>query len=290
MKTLDFLKWTMVCALGVFVTASCSDDDDDDRVDVPSQVQAAFDQKYAGAGRVEWDMEHGGYFVAEFRQGGKDHDAWFTSAGEWVMTEVDHGRNIQDLPQAVQSGYDATAYALQDWRIDDIDEIQRPAYETIYIIEVEKGGQSDCDLYFDLNGTLFREVQGGGGGSHDGMIGTGLPAEIQQFVDTKYPGATVVDFDSERGGYELDIRHDGLSKDILFDSSYNWIQTSTDLSRNVPADIRSAVEAAYPGRRIDDCDYVETAQGETYYLVDLDNYDMDLKITPDGQITETPDY
>lgn len=206
------------------------------------------------------------------------------------MTEVDHGRNIQDLPQAVQSGYDATVYALQDWRIDDIDEIQRPAYETIYIIEVEKGGQSDCDLYFDLNGTLFREVQGGGGGSHDGMIGTGLPAEIQQFVDTKYPGATVVDFDSERGGYELDIRHDGLSKDILFDSSYNWIQTSTDLSRNVPADIRSAVEAAYPGRRIDDCDYVETAQGETYYLVDLDNYDMDLKITPDGQITETPDY
>ena len=57
MKTLDFLKWTMVCALGVFVTASCSDDDDDDRVDVPSQVQAAFDQKYAGAWSGTWSME-----------------------------------------------------------------------------------------------------------------------------------------------------------------------------------------------------------------------------------------
>lgn len=91
-------------------------------------------------------------------------------------------------------------------------------------------------------------------------------------------------------GYEVDIRHDGKSKEILFDTSYAWVQTSTDLSRSVPANIRSAVETQYPGKRIDDCDYIETAQGEKYYLVDLDNYNMDLKVTEDGQITETPDY
>ena len=76
----------------------------------------------------------------------------------------------------------------------------------------------------------------------------------------------------------------------MFDYAYNWVRTSTDLRRDIPANVSQAVNAQYPGKRIDDCDYVETADGEKYYLVDLDNYNMDLKVTPDGVITETPDY
>lgn len=289
MKTLNLLKWTMVCALGVFVTTSCDDDDDDFRGNVPSAVQEAFDQKYSGVGRVEWDMEQGGYLVAEFMKDGREHDAWFTAGGEWVMTEIDYGRDLQALPQAVQDGYAVTTYALQNWSVDDIDEIQRPAYDNVYIIEVEQGGRPDYSLYFDINGTLIREVKEDGGGTHDDMINNSMPLEIQQFINTQYPGATVVDIDIERGGYEIDVRHDGLSKEIIFDSQYNWVMTSTDYTRNVPADVRSAVEAKYPGKRIDDCDYIETAAGEKYYLVDLDNYAKDLKVTLDGQITEVAD-
>lgn len=62
------------------------------------------------------------------------------------------------------------------------------------------------------------------------------------------------------------------------------------MTRDIPANIRQAVEAQYPGKRIDDCDYIETAQGEKYYLIDLDNHNVDLKVTEDGQITTTPDY
>lgn len=289
MKTLNLLKWTMVCALGMFVTTSCDDDDDDFRGNVPSAVQEAFDQKYSGVGRVEWDMEQGGYLVAEFMKDGREHDAWFTAGGEWVMTEIDYGRDLQALPQAVQDGYAVTTYALQNWSVDDIDEIQRPAYDNVYIIEVEQGGRPDYSLYFDINGTLIREVEEDSGGTHDDMINNSMPLEIQQFINTQYPGATVVDIDIERGGYEIDVRHDGLSKEIIFDSQYNWVMTSTDYTRNVPADVRSAVEAKYPGKRIDDCDYIETAAGEKYYLVDLDNYAKDLKVTLDGQITEVAD-
>lgn len=290
MKTLDFLKWTMMCAFGALVVTSCSDDDDDDNLQVPDVVQTAFNQKYANAGYVEWEREQGGYLVAEFRMDGKEHDAWFDGGGKWVMTEVDHGRNLTGLPQAVQTGYAATTYALTNWTVDDIDEIQRPDYETIYIIEVEKAGEPDYDLYFDLNGTLFREVRGEGGGNNGGMISNGMPAEIKSYIETHYPGATVVDFDNERNGYEVDIRHDGKSKEVCFDTDYNWIQTSTDMTRSIPANIRMAVESQYPGKRIDDCDYIENSKGEKYYLIDLDNYNMDLKVTEDGQITETLDY
>ena len=289
MKTKELMKWMMACALGVFTLASCSDDDDDN-VPVPDAVTRAFTDKYAGVGRVDWDREKGGYLVAEFWKDGKEHEAWFDNNGEWFMTEIDHGRDLTSLPQAVQAGYEATAYAQTGWSVDDIDEIQRPAYETFYIIEVEKRGQPDYDLYFDTNGTLFRELQGEGGGNHGDFVDNRTPAEIPSFIESNYPGARIVDFDRERNGYEVDIIHDGKSKELWFDTQYNWIQTSTDMTRNIPADIRAAVEAKYPSKRIDDCDLIETAQGETYYLIDLDNYNMDLRVTLDGQITETPDY
>lgn len=288
MKTTELTKWMMVCALGVFSMTSCSDDDDSN-VNVPENVTRAFNDKYAGVGRVEWDRKRGGYLVAEFNKDGKEYDAWFTETGEWVMTEVDHGRRMENLPEAVQAGYEATTYSAENWTIDDIDEIQRPAYETFYIIEVEKKGQPDYDLYFDANGTLFREVQGEGNYNGD-LVGNQLPAEMQSFIDSEYPGARVVDFDSERNGYEVDVIHDGKSKEIWFDTQYNWVQTSTDVTRDIPANIRAAVEAQYPNKRIDDCDYVETAQGEAYYLVDLDNYNKDLKVASDGTITEVNDY
>lgn len=290
MKTTELTKWMMVCALGVFSMTSCSDDDDNN-INVPDNVTRAFNDKYAGVGRVEWDRERGGYLVAEFNKDGKEYDAWFTETGEWVMTEVDHGRRMENLPQAVQAGYEATTYYAENWTIDDIDEIQRPAYETFYIIEVEKKGQPDYDLYFDANGTLFRvrEVQGEGNYNGD-LVGNQLPAEMQSFIDSEYPGARVVDFDSEDNGYEVDVIHDGKSKEIWFDTQYNWVQTSTDVTRDIPANIRAAVEAQYPNKRIDDCDYVETAQGEAYYLVDLDNYYNDLKVASDGTITEVDDY
>lgn len=288
MKTTELTKWMMMCALGVFSMTSCSDDDDSN-VNVPENVTRAFNDKYAGVGRVEWDRERGGYLVAEFNKDGKEYDAWFTETGEWVMTEVDHGRRMENLPEAVQAGYEATTYYAENWTIDDIDEIQRPAYETFYIIEVEKKGQPDYDLYFDANGTLFREVQGEGNYNGD-LVGNQLPAEMQSFIDSEYPGARVVDFDSECNGYEVDVIHDGKSKEIWFDTQYNWVQTSTDVTRDIPANIRAAVEAQYPNKRIDDCDYVEPAQGEAYYLVDLDNYNKDLKVASDGTITEVNDY
>lgn len=289
MRTFELIKLAMICAFGVLTTTSCSDDDDDKNVQVPDVVQAAFSQKYAGVQHVEWEVEAGGYLVAEFMKDNKEHDVWYTGDGTWMMTEVDHGRDLTALPPAVQEGYAATVYAQQQWTVDDIDEIQRNGYETIYKIEVEKAGQPDHDLYFDAAGTLFRDVQDQDDDRNEGLLPNRIPTEIQAFVDANYAGAVIVDFEKERNGYELDIRYNGKSIEILFDIRYNWVQTSTDCKRDIPANILALVNANYPGKVIDDCDYVETAAGEAYYLIDLDDYDRDLKISVDGTITEVAD-
>lgn len=287
MKKWKWIGMAMACAVGMVAFTSCDDDDNDDYARVPDAVTAAFSHQYGNPGYVEWDSERGGYYVAEFRKDGRDHEAWYTHAGLWAMTEVDYGRSLADLPQAVQSGYAATAYALDAWTVDDIDEIQRPDYETVYKIEVEKRGQADHDLYFDLGGTLYRDVEGSGSGSgNGGMIQQGMPAEVKAYVDSAFAGAAVVDFDIEDNGMiEVDLRHGGKSVEVLFTAAYEWVMTKTDCSRDVPAVVADAVRQALPGARIDDCDYVQTAT-ESYYLVDTDNPDRDLWVTPDGQVTQ----
>lgn len=286
MKKWKWIGMAMACAVGMVAFTSC-DDDNDDYARVPDAVTAAFSHQYGNPGYVEWDSERGGYYVAEFRKDGRDHEAWYTHAGLWAMTEVDYGRSLADLPQAVQSGYAATAYALDAWTVDDIDEIQRPDYETVYKIEVEKRGQADHDLYFDLGGTLYRDVEGSGSGSgNGGMIQQGMPAEVKAYVDSAFAGAAVVDFDIEDNGMiEVDLRHGGKSVEVLFTAAYEWVMTKTNCSRDVPAVVADAVRQALPGARIDDCDYVQTAT-ESYYLVDTDNPDRDLRVTPDGQVTQ----
>lgn len=287
MKKWKWIGMAMACAVGMVAFTSCDDDDNDDYARVPDAVTAAFTHQYGNPGYVEWDSERGGYYVAEFRKDGRDHEAWYTQAGLWAMTEVDYGRSLADLPQAVQSGYAATAYALDAWTVDDIDEIQRPDYETVYKIEVEKRGQADHDLYFDLGGTLYRDVESSGSGSgNGGMIQQGMPAEVKAYVDSAFAGAAVVDFDIEDNGMiEVDLRHGGKSVEVLFTAAYEWVMTKTDCSRDVPAVVAEAVQQALPGARIDDCDYVQTAT-ESYYLVDTDNPDRDLRVTPDGQVTQ----
>lgn len=225
--------------------------------------------------------------MAEFRKDGKEHEAWYEYSGCWIMTEIDYGRNLSWLPQTVRDGYGLTSYATGNWTVEDIDEIQRPEYETIYRIEVEKPGQPDYDLYFDLGGTLFREVPENGGGSGT-AVPQPVPGQIAAFIDSVYRGATVIDFEVERDGYEVDIRHDGTVKEVRFGSDYAWALTSTDCLRNIPETVRAAVERLYPGKRIDDCDFVEEASGESYWLVDLDGYGADLKVAADGTVTETP--
>lgn len=286
MKRRKWMVAVLACTFGLAALTSCGDDDDNDFTRVPDAVAAAFAHQYGSPGYVEWDWERGGYFVAEFSLDGRDHEAWYTQAGVWTMTEVDYGRNLQALPQAVQAGYAATGYARGAWAVDDIDEIQRPGYETVYKIEVEKHGQADRDLYFDLGGTLYRDVESSGSGSgNGGMAGQGVPAEVAAYVDSVYPGAAIVDCDRGQGGaLEVDLRHGGRSIEMWFGAGYEWLMTKTDCRRDVPAAVADAIGQAVPGARIDDCDYVETPSG-SYYLVETDNPDRDFRVTADGQVS-----
>ena len=70
------------------------------------------------------------------------------------MTETDLRTDLSALPGLIQNAFQTGNYA--DWRVDDIDKYERPA-GVFYLIEVEKAGQQDRDLFYAEDGTLLKD-------------------------------------------------------------------------------------------------------------------------------------
>ena len=86
-------------------------------------------EKYPNAQRVDWELQRD-HYVADFRDNNIEKEAWFNTKGEWVMTESDIP--FEDLPQAIQTAFGESEY--KDWRVDDVDMLERVEMETMYVI------------------------------------------------------------------------------------------------------------------------------------------------------------
>jgi hypothetical protein len=166
MKT-RFLLAAMA-AFAMFAFASCEKTGNENNATTPEKT---FAEMFPNAYDVDWNTVNG-YEVAEFMMGatttraGKDNyddengedrrgQAWFTPTGGWTMTETDI--RYQDLPQAVRTTFEASAYAT--WHVDDVDMIQTYDAATIYVIDVENFETGvEYDLYFTADGILYKEV------------------------------------------------------------------------------------------------------------------------------------
>ena len=83
-----------------------------------------------------------------------------------------------------------------------------------------------------------------------------VPVELQSTFSAKYPNATNV-----------------TSWQVHFNT--------------LPDPVKNTIHATYPGRvDDDDTEYVEEATGATYYLIDIENSEIDVKIRADGQILD----
>ena len=121
----------LLLALGALGLQSCNDDDDH-LSSVPTELKNAFTEKYPSVSNEKWETK-GNYYIAEFRQQNYETSAWFTPNGIWQMTETD--LPYQALPAAVKSAFESSEYTK--WKVDDVDMLERPDMEKVYVIEVE---------------------------------------------------------------------------------------------------------------------------------------------------------
>ncbi len=135
---------------GICVFQSC-DENDEWAHPKDKEVETAFNEMYPGATRMEWETKQG-YWVVDFWENSKEVEAWFSPGGEWYQTETDI--TYAELPQAVQTAFESGDY--KDWRVDDVDKMERKDEGTFYILDVEKAANPDYDLYYTADGTLIK--------------------------------------------------------------------------------------------------------------------------------------
>lgn len=275
------MKTSWIFLLGMLAFGGMSCNDDDDGYKPEDAVTRAFEQKYPEANRVEWKSKET-YKVVEFYEEGVEKEAWFDKDGNWYMTESDIP--FEALPVAVKQAFKASDYA--QWKVDDVDKLERSGMENVYVIEVEQGKQ-EYDLYYAEEGSLLKTVADSENNEH--RPEPQMNQKVKDYLEIHYAGARMLDYDVERQGIEVDIYHDGKHKEVKFDSEGNWISTDWEvLKKDVPAVVMNAVQTRYADYRIDDVDFVERAAGVSVYLFELEKGEAEIHVMVDeaGNIVE----
>ena len=257
--------------LAGFAFTSCEDSDDNYTPD--EKIVNVLYEKYPNAQRVDWELQHD-YYVADFYDNNIEKEAWITTKGEWVMTESDILFN--NLPDAVQTAFNESEY--KDWRVDDVDMLERIEMETVYVIEVEKSKQ-EFDLFYAEDGTLIKAVEDID--NNNNYQPNTVPEVLKNFINEKYPQATIVDIEVEKGITEIDILHENKAKELHFNSANEWLYTTWDIREKEIQDIATKVLNDNPGFKIDDIDYKESADGSEVYIFELEKGNQEIHVTVD---------
>lgn len=267
---------------GLFCLLSC---EDDHSATPNSLVTQSFNQKFPNASQVEWKNKNN-YVTADFILDQKSTTAWFDKNGQWYMTKTEL-RNKTGLPEPVLTAFENSDYA--PWYIDDIDELERLDAEKIYVIEIEKN-KEEKELYYSADGILIKIITDNHNDDYEDYLpdNNSIPASVTTFILEKYPQARIIETEWEHGYLEIDIIHENRSKELMFDSDYQWLNTHYDIRQNEvnPLIMEVLNNSEYKNYHIDDIEKYEIPEGY-YYLFELEKgeLEIDIKIDTNGNIT-----
>ena len=116
-----------------------------------------------------------------------------------------------------------------------------------------------------------------------------VPKAIQSFLNQKYPNATVLKFDKEKNGPEVDIKDKGIRKEVLFNANNEWVYTQWDIRpEDVPVVVMDELaSSAYNQYKVLEVDAIEKPAGMFYtFELKMDNNEVKLTFDAEGQLVE----
>lgn len=266
------LTWLVFVLCSIFIWSGCSKDDD---YTPNADVVNSFKNKYPDAKKISWKTK-AGYHVVDFIDGTYEAEAWYDDSGNWIATETELPFNA--LPNAVKESFGFSRY--NTWHVDETSRLEKEdAPEPLYIIEVENN-DTEVALHYAKEGTLIREVIGK---DKEEFQPVTIPSDIRKYITDNYPGATILDYESESSGFEVDILHNYMYIEVLFDASNRWVSSSWVTTLGLlPEVVSSAFNSSeYAGYEIDEIRQVEKPTG-TFYEFELELNDNDITVTFDS--------
>lgn len=303
MKRVKLVTTAMLC--GLITIASCDKQNGDGHIN--NDVYAAFEREFPGAKDVSWRTD-GNYAIVSFEWSGSrtgqdtDYTAWFErTTAEFKMHEYDIP--FHNLPQAVLSSFNESDYSKAPWKTDDeVDVIKRNGEEiALYVIEVEKkenGLETEADLYYSEDGIMVKEIiDAEQNPDYTDLLPSQPANNVYAWVESKYPGAGVVDVEFEDGGVEVEFIYKNIKHDALLTAGYEWIYTKKDYNRDssvLPEAAGSYITTNYPDFYIDDIEYYETASKGNFFSVEIEGrHDNDMELyfdTTGNTMNSKPDF
>lgn len=241
-----------------------------------------------GGRLIDVDREDGGTEVELIFQNRK-LELFFDASEAWIYTKTDY--HLSDItsgavPADILSALRTSPYYTSDTAIDDIEKVEHKD-KLWWHFELEYRWD-DVDVYVDETGILPERptIDMGNTGSN----GTPVQTDIQNFINEKYNGASIIEQEWEKGYLEVEILHNTIKKEVTFNGRNEWVKTEWEvLANQLPAAVTNAITEDY---RLDDdeADYVETPTSK-YYKIDvvkiLNGQEYKLYIEENGTIIRT---
>ena len=140
-----------------------------------------------------------------------------------------------------------------------------------------KKSKQEFDLFYAEDGTLIKAVEDID--NNNNYQPNTVPEVLKNFINEKYPQATIVDIEVEKGITEIDILHENKAKELHFNSANEWLYTTWDVREREIQDIATKVLNDNPGFKIDDIDYKESADGSEVYIFELEKGNQEIHVT-----------
>lgn len=250
----------------------------------PTDILDWINQNFPNSRIIEFDVEDGGVEVDIIFEGFK-HEIVFSHSHEWIYTKTEYSRrNLSMIESVVLDALRNSTHYTNDNDIDDIDRYETAASGTFYKFDLETRYDDDIEIYISITGEVLDGRPSFGNG------GSAVNDAIETFISQKYPGAIILEKDNDDGYIEVEIRHENIEKEVVFNGRNEWIHTKWEINRNqLPQDVINAITSGgYATNQIDDdIEVIETAS-ELKYVVEIESHGDDIKlIIVNGTITNT---
>jgi hypothetical protein len=122
--------------------------------DIPKEVQQTFERQYPMATQVEFKDQLVRIDV-QFILDSNRYVAMYSNKGVWK--ETDKEWSFDQLPEDVQSGFEKSKYADDEWDVKETVVVYLPGGGEQYRIKVEKNELQKKYLFFKKKGRLIRD-------------------------------------------------------------------------------------------------------------------------------------
>ena len=244
-------------------------------------IEAWIASEYPASRIIDIDREAEGTEVELLDADRVKRELFFDQSNQWRYTKTELHR--RQLPETVLAAWAASDYAeSKGYSLDDADHYLTASEGEFYRLELESR-HGDVKIKITPEGEVSLYEQPDAGGS--------VSTEVDAFIQSKYPGAVILEKDTDDGYLEVEIRHEGREKELLFNGAGEWLRTLWEVRyAELPEAVKSAVAASdYASWQFDGADFVQTPEGE-WYAVELEDERTDrevtLRVTHTGEVLQ----